>query len=143
MNKTHPKQTIFYSIENAIKAYRKYAQKQLSDVVTGITVDQMLILTVLEENPDIAQNEMAAMLFKDYASITRMIELLVKNEYLTRAINESDRRKYILKISNKGKDTLKKLKPVILQNRADALKGISDAEMDQLYTSLNKIINNC
>ncbi len=113
MDKLDPQQTIFYSIENAIKTYRKFAQKHLSDVVAGITVDQMLILTVLEENPTMAQNEMAALLFKDYASITRMIELLVKNEYLSRTINESDRRKFVLKISGKGKTTLKKLKPII------------------------------
>jgi DNA-binding MarR family transcriptional regulator len=143
MDKLDPQQTIFYTIENAIKTYRKFAQKQLSDVVTGITVDQILILTVLEENPNIAQNEMAALLFKDYASITRMIELLVKNQYLSRTINEADRRKFVLKISAKGKVALKKLKPVIFKNRTNALKGVTESEVKHLFTTLNKIISNC
>jgi DNA-binding MarR family transcriptional regulator len=143
MDKLDPQQTIFYTIENAIKTYRKFAQKQLSDVVTGITVDQILILVVLEENPNMAQNEMAALLFKDYASITRMIELLVKNEYLSRTINEADRRKFVLKISAKGKATLKQLKPIIFKNRTNALKGVTESEVNQLFTTLNKIISNC
>jgi DNA-binding MarR family transcriptional regulator len=143
MDKLDPQHTIFYTIENAIKTYRKFAQKQLSDVVTGITVDQILILTVLEENPNIAQNEMAALLFKDYASITRMIELLVKNQYLSRTINEADRRKFVLKISAKGKAALKKLKPVIFKNRTNALKGVTESEVKHLFTTLNKIISNC
>jgi DNA-binding MarR family transcriptional regulator len=143
MNKIDPKQTIFYTIENAIKTYRKFAQKNISDEMSGITVDQMLVLTVLEANPDIAQNEMAELLFKDYASITRMIELLVKNDYLSRAINEADRRKFVLNISDKGHSTLKKLKPIILKNRTKALKGVSESEVNQMFTTLNKIINNC
>mgnify|MGYP000742955335 FL=1 len=143
MDTIDPQQTIFYTIEKAIKSYRKFAQKQLSDVVSGITVDQVLVLTVIESSPDIAQHEIASLLFKDYASITRMIELLVKNEYLTRSINETDRRKFTLKISAKGETTLKQLKPIILKNRTDALEGISNSEVNQLFTTLNKIINNC
>ena len=143
MDTIDPQQTIFYTIEKAIKSYRKFSQKQLSDVVSGITVDQVLVLTVIESSPDIAQHEIASLLFKDYASITRMIELLVKNEYLTRSINETDRRKFTLKISAKGETTLKQLKPIILKNRTDALEGISNSEVNQLFTTLNKIINNC
>jgi DNA-binding MarR family transcriptional regulator len=142
MRKIDPKQTIFYTIENTIKTYRKFAQKQISTEMSGITVDQMLVLTALEANPDIAQNEMAELLFKDYASITRMVELLVKNDYLTRAINEEDRRKFILNISGKGHSTLKKLKPIILKNRIDALQGVSESEINQMFSTLNKIIEN-
>lgn len=143
MKKIDPKQTIFYTIENTIKTYRKFAQKHISAEMSGITVDQMLVLTALEANPDIAQNEMAELLFKDYASITRMVELLVKNDYLSRAINEVDRRKFILNITSKGHNTLKKLKPVILKNRTDALQGVSESEVNQMFSTLNKIINNC
>ena len=143
MEKLDPQQTIFYSIEKAIKSYRKYAQKQLSDVVSGITIDQMLILTMIEEQPNMAQNEMAELLFKDYASITRMIDLLVKNEYLSRSVNENDRRKHVLTISTKGESTLKHLKPIIFKNRNDALRGVSETEVKQLFITLNKIINNC
>ncbi len=138
-----PQQTIFYNIEKAIKSYRKFAQKQLSDVVTGITVDQVLILTLLKENPTMAQNEMATVLFKDYASITRMIDLLVKNEYLSRTINESDRRKFVLKISCKGQTALDQLKSIVINNRTTALDGVSESEVKQLDDTLNKIINNC
>ncbi len=143
MNEINPQQTIFYSIENAIKTYRKYAQKKIAEKVDGITIDQVLILTVLETEPSISQKDIAELLFKDYASITRMIELLVKNDYLSRSINEHDRRKFNLVISSKGYTTLKKLKPVILQNRSEALNGVTKAEVAALSTTLSKIINNC
>ena len=143
MDKIDPRETIFFSIEQAIKSYRKMAQRQIAAVMEHITVDQLLLLTLLESNPDITQKEMAELFFKDVASVTRMIDLLVKNDYLSRSVNESDRRKSILKISKKGNKTLKTLKPIIIQNRADALQDVSDMEINQLYATLNKIINNC
>ncbi|MFC3194179.1 MarR family winged helix-turn-helix transcriptional regulator [Marinicella sediminis] len=143
MDKIDPQQTIFYSIEKAIKTYRQYAQKNLSARLPGITVDQLLILSLLEVNPEMAQKDLASWLFKDHASITRMIELLVKNEYLSRAVNPQDRRKFKLNISDKGHDTLQELKPIILNNRQDALAGISEKEIKELFITLNKIINNC
>lgn len=143
MDSLNPQHTIFYTIEKAIKSYRKFAQKNLSEIVKGITIDQVLVLTVIESDPEVTQHEIASLLFKDFASITRMIELLVKNEFLSRSINETDRRKFKLTISPKGQSTLKQLKPIIFNNRNDALQGVSENEVIQLFNTLTKIINNC
>jgi DNA-binding MarR family transcriptional regulator len=136
-------QTVFYSIEHAIKKYRKFAQKNIAEIVPDITLDQILILTTLESQPEISQKDIAQLLFKDYASITRMIELLVKKQYLLRQIHEVDRRKFHLLITEKGKSTLIKLKPIILKNRADALEDLTDEQILLLKGTLNQIINNC
>jgi DNA-binding MarR family transcriptional regulator len=143
MDKLDPQQTIFYSIEKAIKSYRQYAQKQIAAHTPGITVDQLLILSLLEMNPELAQKDLALWLFKDHASITRMIELLVKNEYLERSINPQDRRKFNLNLTPGARQTLQQLKPTILHNRQQALTGVSAEEISQLFSTLNKIINNC
>ena len=136
-------QTIFYCIENTIKKYRKFAQHNISDVVADITLDQILILSILDLDHDISQKDIALILFKDYASVTRMIELLVKKDYLERKIHQQDRRMFNLQITNKGLVTLAKLKPIILSNRSEALKGINDEQFEQFNNTLNQIIKNC
>ncbi len=136
-------QTIFYCIENTIKKYRKFAQHNISDVVADITLDQILILSILDSDHDISQKDIALILFKDYASVTRMIELLVKKDYLERKIHQQDRRMFNLQITNKGLVTLAKLKPIILSNRSEALKGINDEQFEQFNNTLNQIIKNC
>jgi len=136
-------QTIFYDIENAIKKYRKFAQHNLSEVVSDITLDQILILSILDSESDISQKDIALILFKDFASVTRMIELLVKKGYLLRKIHEQDRRMFNLQITEKGYETLVKLKPIILKNRSQALKGLSDEQIKQFKITLNQITNNC
>lgn len=141
--KINSQQTIFYGIENTIKKYRKFAQHNISEVVSDITLDQILILSILDSNPDISQKDIALILFKDFASVTRMIELLVKKEYLERKIHQQDRRMFNLQITDKGHDTLAKLKPIILTNRSQALKGLSNEQIEQFNNTLIQITKNC
>jgi len=134
--------TVLYSIEEAIKAYRKLSQYNISSIVSDITVDQTLILLVLE-NSEKTQTEIADIVFKDYASMTRIIKLMIDKGYLKKSKNEHDKRKAQLEITNKGKKELKKLRPIIEKNREIALNGISEEELIQLYSTLNKITQNC
>ncbi|WP_109300867.1 MarR family winged helix-turn-helix transcriptional regulator [Aquimarina sp. AU474] len=143
MNIENPSQVVFYRIERAIKEYRKFAQKKISETIDDITVDQGLILLFLNDYPELSQKEIAALVFKDNASMTRMIDLMVKKEYLIRSTHSKDRRRHTIEITGKGKEILKKLPPVILENRNTALKEITHEELLQLEQTLNKIIQNC
>ncbi|WP_338792068.1 MarR family transcriptional regulator [Bernardetia sp. MNP-M8] len=138
-----PTQTALYSIEQAIKEYRKFCQRNISTVVDDITIDQCLVLIILDKQNSLSQKEIAIQIFKDSASITRMIELMVNKDYLTREIDKEDRRRFNLILTEKGKTTLQLLNPVIEQNRKTALYGLSDLEINQLYSTLQKIISNC
>ena len=143
MNLRAPTDIVIYSIEKVIKTYRRFAQNNIREIGTSITVDQALLLILLQNRPKLTQVEMAEVLFKDYASITRMVELMVKNDYLTRNENQEDRRRKELIISKKGEDIIEKLFPIIEENRNTALKGLSQSEIEQLDSLLKKIISNC
>ncbi|WP_223033565.1 MarR family winged helix-turn-helix transcriptional regulator [Hanstruepera marina] len=140
---TPPLKTIFYSIEKTIKEYRRYSQDNISKHISDITLDQVLVLIMIDSNSKLNQKEVANILYKDHASITRMIELLVKKGYVKRKINREDRRRFDLQASEKGITALKKLKPVILNNRSNALKNITQEEIDIVNKILLKITNNC
>lgn len=143
MKRNNPTGTVLYTIEQTIKEYRKISQKNISQIVSDITVDQCLALIILNQNATCSQKEIAELIFKDTASITRIIELMVQKKYLTRKINESDRRKFNLEITEKGKKTIALLTPIIHKNRQDALEGLSKNEIEVLDNLLAKIISNC
>lgn len=138
-----PTETIFYTIEQTIKEYRKFAQKQINEYLDDLSLDQALILIIISENPKLLQVEVAELIFKDYASLTRMIDLMVKNGYLKREINNEDRRRSKLRILAKGKKAIKQLQPIILKNRKTALKGLSEKEIIELEKTLKKVVANC
>lgn len=134
---------LFYTLEKSIKVYRKYAQTQIANAGFDITIDQWLVLKSLQENSHLSQNEIADLVFKDMASITRIIELLVKKELVERHINNSDRRKFELKITKNGKKMIELISPIVENNRKQALKGITKLEQNNLISRLEILINNC
>jgi len=134
--------TIFYSIERTIKAYRKLAQSKIKQVDPSISVDQSWMIKELLDNPDSSQVDLANLLFKDVASITRMMELMVKKGFVHRRVNPENRRRNLLEVSKKGKRVVDKISPATIKNRENALKGISKKELKACRAVLDKIFNN-
>lgn len=134
---------IFYNIDKAIRAYRNYAQRQLKAHGYTITIDQWLIIKAILENPGITQNEIGDLVFKDNASVTRMIDLMVKSEYIIRKVHPEDRRKTNLEVTDSGVKVIKEVQNIVEKNRKTALKGVSNNELEVMYSALLKISENC
>lgn len=137
-----PSETIFHAIESTIKAYRKFSQKNISAQINDMTIDQGMVLLFLNEYPELTQKEIAVLVFRDNASMTRMIDTMVKKKYLSRSMNDEDRRRFKLEVTDKGKEVLRILPSIIQTNRASSLAGITKDEIHQLGTLLNKIKTN-
>lgn len=134
---------IFYNIDKAIRAYRNYAQRQLKAHGFTITIDQWLIIKAILENPGITQNEIGDLVFKDNASVTRIIDLMVKSDYITRQVHPDDRRKTNLNVTDSGKEVIIKVQNIVEKNRKTALNGITKDELEVMYSALLKISENC
>lgn len=135
--------TFFYHLETAIKSYRQYAQTQITANGLEITVDQWLILKSMIDNPNITQKELAESVFKDQASITRIVDLLVKRELVTREQNIDNRRSNQIKLTKKGKLMVEKLIPVVKSYRKKALKNVAVDELKIAEEVLKEITENC
>ncbi len=67
---------LFYSLESAIKAYRRFAQARMQAEGVDITIDQWLVLKTIHESADVTLQQIGAAVFKDFASVTRIVQLL-------------------------------------------------------------------
>lgn len=134
---------IFYSIDKAIRTYRQFAQQELKKAGFKITIDQWLVIKNILEHPDLPQNELADKVFKDSASITRIIALLVKAGYLERQVKTTDRRRSHLKITREGRKIIERVQGVVLKNRATALHGIPLKQLTEAQKTMEIIAKNC
>lgn len=141
MNKLNT--VLFYTIEKAIKTYRQYAQKQLKEYGLKITLDQWLVVKSIIDNPEITQQEIAEKVFKDNASVTRIIELLVKAKYLKRTVNKVDKRRSNLTVTTEGEKVFEEVYRIVLNNRATALNNVNLKDLEITSKVLKEIINNC
>jgi MarR family transcriptional regulator for hemolysin len=134
---------IFYTMDKAIRTYRQYAQKQLKLAGYTITIDQWLVIKSILENPGLPQQELATMIFKDNASVTRIIELCVKAKYLKRTISTTDRRRADLEVTAAGRKIISDVQKTVVKNRAVALAGIDQKSIAAMKNTLQAIITNC
>ena len=137
------KDITFYTMDKAIRTYRNFAQKKLKEHGYKITIDQWLIIKAILENPGISQQELGEKAFKDNASVTRIIELLVQSEYLERQVNPNDRRKSDLTVTAEGRSIIAKVHSLVLENRKTALAGIAFGDLEIMNRTLKTIIKNC
>lgn len=137
------KDTVFYKLEKAIKLYRKMAQRKLQEAGSDLTINQMILLIQLQQQPDLQMVDLAEVIFKDVASVTRMIDLLVKKSYLERKENQTDRRRKDLVLTKAALHAVEELSPVIRAYRVQALHGFNDNEIQSLSTALDQLSQNC
>ena len=83
----------------------KYAHKQFKKAGFYITVYQWLGLKYIQEFPQINQQELSRRVFKEQASITRIIDLLVKRGMVTRKMRENELRRNFLTVTLGNADT--------------------------------------
>lgn len=136
-------EVIFYVLEKTIKQYRQYAQSNIDRAGIDITIDQWLVLTVIQESPALAQFEIGERVFKDQASVARIIDLLVKKELLTQTVSTQDRRRIDRSLTPRGQQLLLAVAPIIAQNRSTALQALSGPDIEQLRQTLDVIFKNC
>lgn len=134
---------LFYSLERSIKSYRQFAQLQLVKNGFDITIDQWLLLKAIYDHPNETQQQIAQAIFKDFASVTRMVELLVDKNYIIRSAHPTDRRRFQLLLAKAAVKLMDDMQPVIEKNRKIALKGIDEQQIIQFENVLNLIYNNC
>jgi MarR family transcriptional regulator for hemolysin len=136
-------EVIFYTLEKAIKTYRQFAQRRITRAGFDITIDQWLVLRLIAEDGERYQHEIAEAVFKDTASVTRIIDLLVQKGCLTRELHETDRRRFRLLATQAGRTLIEKVAFIVEENRATALRGLSAADTAQTQAVLQTIIKNC
>ena len=107
-----------------------------------ISQDQWMVIGPIWKQKGISQKEIAEYCGKDKTSVTKIIDTLEKKNLLVRYSDQIDQRIKRVVLSNKGKDLMKNVMPVIEQHRNDLLEGIKSKEIETFKIVLKKIHNN-
>ena len=107
-----------------------------------ISQDQWMVIGPIWKQKGISQKEIAEYCGKDKTGVTKIIDTLEKKNLLVRYSDQIDQRIKRVVLSNKGKDLMKNVMPVIEQHRNDLLEGIKSKEIEIFKIVLKKIHNN-
>jgi DNA-binding MarR family transcriptional regulator len=120
---------------------RRYSQERFVEAGFDITVDQWLVLKKINDTERITQIELAAALFKDRASITRILSLL-QDKKLVNKSEGADKRSNELSLTTAGKKFMEQAITIVRSTRKKGIEYFDEKELAQLQRSLQKIINN-
>ncbi len=133
---------ILFQIDLTNKMARQYSQKDFDRLKLGISIEQWVILKIIEESVSLTQKELAKKSYRDPASITRTLDLLEKKHLIVRQDIANNRRTYNLLLTNEGKKFVDTNLKIIQGHRANSVKGLTKDELEQLSSILKKMREN-
>ena len=131
-----------FILERTAKRLKQFFQQQLAAADTGITIDQWVVLQVLNRQEGLSQLEIARETYKDAPTITRIIDLLCRKGLTHRITDPADRRRFKIQLTDEGREKIEGALPIIRDARRQAWRGIEDAEIDRLVDALNSLFDN-
>lgn len=131
----------FY-IEKTSKKIKQTLQRKFNALDSGITVDQWVILNTLFDERGLSQFEIAAKTYKDAPTVTRIIDLLTKKNLVKRVMDENDRRKFKIFLTDTGLTKVKKLLPMVIETQKLGWGNMGQEDYKQLMEILDRIFQN-
>jgi len=100
--------TGLYTFRHKLRILERAITKNLSEETSccGVTLSQCHTLLELSENTNFPAVKLAEVLELDKSTLSRTIESLHKKKLITRTEDESDRRFYLLNLTDEGKKSV-------------------------------------
>ena len=134
--------TYSYLLDRTARKVKQYAQQRFNAEKFDITIDQWLILKSLNKHNDLNQKQLAEITGKDHPTLTRIVDILCKKELTERRIHPSDRRSFIVHLTEIGKQRVIEWTPKMAEIRMKAWQNLNPEDYDNLKRILTTICDN-
>lgn len=131
--------TLLFTIDQTTRMTKLHAQREFDFLDIGITIEQWVVLKMVDENPGIGQNALAQETGRDPASISRTLNSLEISGLLKRTLSPQSLKKRCVYLTPEGKYFVFQNMPLINNLRKESIQGFTTDEIDQLASMLIKI----
>ncbi|MFC4098172.1 MarR family winged helix-turn-helix transcriptional regulator [Paenibacillus xanthanilyticus] len=125
---TRDDRSLGYLLHHTASAYRRVMGAHTK--AFDLTPEQFGLLVNLRLKDGISQKKLADQMYKDQATTGKIIEKLEAKNLIKRSPDPSDRRAFLLYMTEEAERVLDQLAPWEAKTRAQALRGISDEELE-------------
>lgn len=129
-------------LEMTIRMTRQAMQRAFDRMGLEVSHDQWQLIYLISENESCSQRKLADLSGKDPASITRMIDVLEKGQWVERKGVEGNRRQFGLILTRKGKGLLKAYQGFVEELHTAAFSDFSKGEKETFNALLLRIQGN-
>ncbi len=137
-----PEDSLAFLLNKTTRALSTRLQWLFTGEGFDVTSEQWMILLLLWQEDGRFPYQIAEVIGKDRAAITRLIDGLEKRNLVVRIKDKDDSRQKQVYLTPKGKALEEQLIPLGLLNMQKAVEGLSSEEIDSCKTVLRKLYNN-
>lgn len=131
-----------FILERTARRVKQFAQASFVNEGIDLTVDQWSVIKALSECGNQTQKELAERCGKDQPTLTRMLDLLDKKQYIARVAHPTDRRCLFVKLTTLGQQRVKTLAPIVTEFRMKAWENLTDEDFEHFSRILKTIYEN-
>lgn len=126
--------------EQIVELIKRYQFRDRDRILChGISVSQCYVLETLHSNGTLTVNELANKMYLSISTITRVIDQLVRKEYVTRQEDPTDRRVRVLKLTEAGKEIFQKSWGTVFESEKQILENFPPENREMLIDFLQKL----
>ena len=135
-------QDLIYAIGHSWLSIKQFAKKILSELKYDLTFEQIMILSILEQEEGLNIGSIAERADRERTTISRMVDGLEKRNLVVRVQDKVDKRQKFMYLTNLGKERLVSIHKLDEEFFPLLYKGISNKEMDISLKVMNAIVAN-
>lgn len=102
----------------------------------GLTRAQWAVLAILNSRDGLSQSELADELEIEKSTVGRLIDHVAANGWIERRPRPSDRRLWLVHLTDRAKPLIENVVAIILATRAEMLRGLTTEQQQQLSHGL-------
>lgn len=121
------------------KMVRAIANQKFIKANFQITPEQFTVLTAILDHDGLYQRQIGALTLKDRPNITRIINILEEKGLVTRTPDINKRKIFKINITEEGKKAYNEVLPTVAEHWQNTVEGVTDEELENCLTVLNKI----
>lgn len=129
-------------IGSTAKMVDNYLHEAFQSQGLDLSKEQMIVLKKLHENDGLIQNELAYLTLRDKSSLARLLAKMERKNYITREQDEFDKRVNRVFLTETGRTTFRRTRPIIVGLKEIMEKNIKEEEIYQLIKTLRSIQHN-
>lgn len=133
-------ETIGFLLNDTARLFRRAFNARTRD--SGITALQWRLITYLKRHEGVRQGPLAELIEVEPITLSRMVDRLVEAELVERRADPADRRAWQLYLTPRASELLNGMRPIADALTAEAIEGLSAAEVDQLLVLVERVRSN-
>ncbi len=126
------------TVQHLVRVMQLFERDQIKP--HGFTTSQAYVLTQLSQTPELTMNELSDKLNAQTSTMTRIVDNLVRDGYVSRSRDESDRRTVMVSLTDKGAVTADKLEKDIKEYYRKIVAFLPEGQVEEVLRATKLLV---